>query len=310
MSIWVPYPVDQLHLPADVLARADIRAVDLTAPFGVVPEAPEGIDRVTFFVVPYGFDFAVFDLLGQMTALEVVQVQFAGVESVRGRVPASVTLCNGGGIHDDSTSELALTLTLASLRGIPGYVREQNAGVGNRRWHASLSQSRVVVVGAGAIGSAIAKRLRAFDAEVLPVARMRRAGVAGVDELPALLPGADVVILALPLTGASRGLFDEQLIARMKPGALLVNVARGEIVDTEALTRACLDGHISAALDVTAPEPLPLGHPLLTAPGVLITPHIGGTASSFEPRAKALIAAQIARYVRGEPLANVVTGDY
>ncbi len=265
---------------------------------------------VRFLVVPYGFNFAIFDLLQQMISLEVVQVQFAGVEMLSGRVPDGVMLCNGRHIHDTSTAELALTLTLASLRGIPGYVREQDRQVWDRTWHPALADRRVLVIGAGAIGTAIRARLEPFEAEVVMVARTGRDDVHGIDELPTLLPTADVVILILPLTEESAGLFDAELIGRMKPGSLLVNVARGGIVDTDALVAACASGEITAAIDVVDPEPLPAGHPLWSTPGVLITPHVGGTSSAMRPRALKLVREQLRRYTAGEPLLNVVEGAY
>jgi phosphoglycerate dehydrogenase-like enzyme len=125
-------------------------------------------------------------------------------------------------------------------------------------------------------------------------------------ELPALLPDADVVILSTPLNEATRGLADARFLARLKDGALLVNVARGAVVDTEALLTELESGRITAALDVTDPEPLPQGHPLWHAPGVLVSPHVGGSTSAFWPRAKRLLAAQLTRFAAGEPLENVV----
>ncbi|GAA1001986.1 NAD(P)-dependent oxidoreductase [Subtercola frigoramans] len=308
--IWVPFPVDGIGLPPGILERADVQRVDLDAPVGVTPLAPEGIERVRFFAAPYGFNFALFDLVQQMTSLEVLQVQFAGVERLRGLVPGSVTLCSGRGIHDTSVSELALSLTLAALRDLPTYVREQDREVSDRKWHASLAGSRVVVVGSGSIGFAIKKRIEVFEAETVMVGRAARPGVHAASELPTLLPRADVVILALPLTPDSATLFDEKTIGLMKPGALLVNVARGEIVDTDALVAACSAGRIIAALDVTSPEPLPAGHALWKTPGILLTPHIGGTSHASTPRAQKLVADQITRFVQGEPLLNVVAGEY
>jgi phosphoglycerate dehydrogenase-like enzyme len=127
-----------------------------------------------------------------------------------------------------------------------------------------------------------------------------------IAELPALLPDADVVILSTPLTEATRGLVGKDFLARMKEGALLVNVARGAVVDTDALLGALEGGRITAALDVVDPEPLPADHPLWHAPGVLISPHVGGPTSAFLPRAERLLVDQLGRYVNREPLRNVV----
>jgi phosphoglycerate dehydrogenase-like enzyme len=169
----------------------------------------------------------------------------------------------------------------------------------------------VLIVGYGAIGAAIEDRLAPFElARVARVARSRRAMARGpvhpLTELPALLPDADVVILSTPLTDETRGLVDAEFLGRMKDGALLVNVARGPVVDTKALLTELESGRITAALDVTDPEPLPPGHPLWRAPGVLISPHVGGPSSAFLPRAKRLLVDQLNRFVNHEPLRNVI----
>lgn len=245
-----------------------------------------------------------------MTSLRVVQTLTAGVEHVRPHVPAGVTLCNGRGIHDTSTAELALTLILSSLRGIPEFVRNQERGRWVHEVRPALADKRVLIVGHGAIGAAIETRLRAFEAEPVRVARTAREGVHALDELPGLLPTADVVVLVVPLTEQTRGMVDEAFLAAMRPGALLVNVARGAVVDTDALVGALETGRISAALDVTDPEPLPDGHPLWSAPNLLISPHVGGASSAMWPRAHRLVREQLLRFAAGEPLRNVMTGDY
>ncbi len=169
---------------------------------------------------------------------------------------------------------------------------------------------RVLVVGYGAIGAAIEARLRAFECEVVRVARTARDGVHAIAELPELLPTADVVILIVPLTSETRGLVDAGFLAAMKQDALLVNLARGAVVVTDDLLAALHDGRVRAALDVTDPEPLPADHPLWDAPGVLISPHAGGASTAMWPRAHRLVREQLARFVAGEPLVNVMTGEY
>jgi phosphoglycerate dehydrogenase-like enzyme len=245
-----------------------------------------------------------------MPALKVVQTLTAGVEHVTPYLPDGVTLCNARGVHDASTAELAVGLILASLRGIPDFVRAQDSGewVAGRR--EALADKRVLILGAGSIAQALRRRLTPFECDVTCVARTARDGVAGIDQLPDLLPQADVVVLLVPLTDDTRGLVDAKFLTQMKDGALLVNVARGQVVDTEALVAELASGRLRAALDVTDPEPLPKGHPLWSAPGVLISPHVGGNTSAFLPRGRRLVSAQLRRYVAGEPLANVVTGAY
>jgi phosphoglycerate dehydrogenase-like enzyme len=203
-------------------------------------------------------------------------------------------------------------LTLANLRHLDDFARAMPEG----RWlyarHEALADRRVLIVGFGSIGSAISRRLDGFECEVLGVARSARevdgVVVHALADLPALLPTVDVVILIVPLTPDTRGMVDSAFLARMRSGALLVNVSRGAVVDTDALVAECTTGRLRAALDVTDPDPLPADHPLWRAPGVLISPHVGGNTSAFLPRARRLVAAQLHRLRAGQPLANVVSG--
>lgn len=252
--------------------------------------------------------------LEAMTGLHVIQTLTAGVDDLTADlslIAPGVQLCNARGVHDTSTAELALTLTLASLRGIPGFVRAQEEERWQGEFRPALADRNVLILGYGAIGSAIEDRLAPFEVErVIRVARSGRTTARGVvhplTELPQLLPEADVVILATPLTDETRGLVDAAFLARMKDGALLVNIARGPVVDTDALLGEVESGRLTAALDVTDPEPLPPGHPLWRAPGVLITPHVGGPSSAFRPRAERLLVDQLTRFVNHEPLRHVV----
>lgn len=252
--------------------------------------------------------------LEHLTHVQVIQTLTAGVDDVTARLSSirpGVRLCNARGVHETSTAELALTLTLASLRGIPQFVRAQQEGHWRSEFHPSLADKSVLIVGYGAIGAAIEDRLAPFElARVARVARSSRTTARGpvhpLTELPSLLPHADVVILSTPLTEETRGLVDAAFLGRMKDGALLVNVARGPVVDTKALLMELESGRIGAALDVTDPEPLPPGHPLWQAPGVLISPHVGGPSSAFLPRAKRLLKDQLTRFVNHEPLRNVI----
>lgn len=275
---------------------------------------PDSVSEVAFYVTPYSMGAEVGDVLPHMGSLEVVQLLSAGVDNVRGRIPAGVTLCNGRGIHDTSTAELTLTLILASLRGVPQFVRQQDAGVWERPWRPALADKRVLLVGHGSIGRAIEERLRVFETEVVRVARTARTDehgvVHGFDELDDLVPLADVVVLIVPLTDDTRGLVDARFLARMRPGALLVNVARGGVVVTDDLVAALHEERILAAVDVTDPEPLPPGHPLWTAPGVLVAPHVGGASSAMWPRAHRLVREQLERFAAGAPLHNVMAGEY
>jgi phosphoglycerate dehydrogenase-like enzyme len=206
-----------------------------------------------------------------------------------------------------------LTAVLSYLREIPAFARDQAAGRWSYGEHAptdELTGKRVLIVGAGAIGEATAARLAPFEVSITRVARTARGDVHGVDELPALLPEADVVILLVPLTDETRGLVDADFLRRMPDGALLVNAARGPVVHTDALVAELATGRLGAAVDVTDPEPLPAGHPLWSMPNFLLTPHVGGSVRGLLPRAYGLVGAQIRRYAAGQPLINEVRNGY
>ncbi len=299
--VWLPFEPSDLGDPPAGLRYEVVDPSD---------EVPGSVAEVAFYVTPYRTTPDVADVLPRMGSLEVVQTLTAGVESVRSQVPAGVTLCNGRGIHDSSTAELALTLILSSLRGVPDFVRQQDRGEWRSHWRPALADKRVLVVGHGAIGKAIEARLLPFEVEVVRVARTAREGVHGLDELPALLPEVDVVVLVLPLTDESRGLVDASFLGRMRTGSLLVNVARGGIVVQDDLVAALHAGQVTAALDVVDPEPLPEDSPLWTAPGLLLSPHVGGPSSAMWPRAHRLVRDQLHRWAAGERLENVMTGDY
>ncbi|MFD8546687.1 2-hydroxyacid dehydrogenase [Streptomyces sp. NPDC059649] len=305
-DVWLPIPPDEIEgLPGG------LHYVHWDAG----PEYPADPARCVFYAVPYmkGAEVSLRPL-ARMSRVRVVQTLTAGIEHMLPglpQMPAGAQLCNARGLHDASTAELALTLILAALRDIPGFVRAQDAGEWRPAFRPALADKSVLIVGYGSIGSAIEDRLIPFEcARVVRVARTARDTVRGpvhpLSDLSALLPAADIVVLATPLTDQTRGLVGRDFLARMKDGALLVNIARGAVVDTEALLAELESGRLRAALDVTEPEPLPAGHPLWDAPGVLITPHVGGPSSAFLPRAKRLLRDQLTLFAAGEPLRNVV----
>ncbi len=298
MTVWTPFPTADLAPPPDGLTVLEWDG-------GPLPDDPA---QVELFVLPYTFDTATLAPLARMSRLRVVQTLTAGVEHVAAAVPDGVTLCNARGVHDASTAELAVTLALAALRGLPGFVRAQDRQEWVHEQLGSLADKRVLVIGAGSIGGAVARRLAPFECDVVLVASRARAGVRGIDELAGLLPTAEVVVLTLPLTDATRGLVDAAFLAALPDGALVVNVARGPVVDTGALLAELASGRLRAALDVTDPEPPPPGHPLWSAPGLLLSPHVGGNTTAFRPRAIALVRDQLTRWSEGRPLRNVVAG--
>ncbi|MFG2695325.1 2-hydroxyacid dehydrogenase [Kitasatospora sp. NPDC048407] len=272
---------------------------------GPVP-SDDALREVEFFCLPYLRHAAALPVIPHLPSLKVVQTLTAGMDDVLPQVPDGVVACSARGLHDASTAELAVALILASLRGIPRFTRLQDQGRWSQEFHQSLADRTVLILGYGSIGRALAARLEPFECDIVRVARRARPEerVHGVAELAELLPTADVVVLLTPLTPESRHLVDAGFLSRMKDGALLVNVARGPVVDTGALLAELTAQRLRAALDVTDPEPLPADHPLWHAPGVLITPHVGGPSSAFLPRAKRVLRRQILRFENGEPLAR------
>lgn len=297
---------DLLQRLSDLADRVRLVPWDLSGPLD--PALAADVEVVViphYFVRPGGFG-----VLAGLPRLRLVQLPSAGYEHALPHLPPGVALANGRGVHDDGTAELALGLTLASLRGIDVAARTMAEGRWAPDFRRSLADRRVVVVGHGSVGRAIIDRLLAFKADVVRVATTARdepdAHVHGVDELPALLPGADVVVLITPLTERTQRLVDADFLARMKDGALLVNVARGRVVDTDALLAELTAGRLHAALDVTDPEPLPADHPLWRAPNVLITPHQGGNTDATFPRVAALVRRQIEALLAGREPVNLV----
>ena len=295
-----------------------------------LPRQPERSYEVDFWIPPFSRK-AVETFLPHLHGVKVVQSLMAGVDWLLPALPPGLTVCDGRGIHDVPTSELVLTLVLASLKRLPLYLGNQRESKwdGQKAFGGGMAAQEqttgalyagqmnvlsdelcgrtVLIVGYGSIGAAIEARLKPFDVHVLRVARSARTGVASIAELPQLLPQADVVVLIVPHTPETRGMFGAEQMALMKPGALLINAARGPVVVTDALVTALQQGRIHAAVDVTDPEPLPPGHPLWAAPNCIITPHVGGSTPGFITRAYALAAAQLHRYVKGEPLENIVS---
>ena len=278
------------------------------------PDAPPRLDETEFWAplpdLPGREDPA--GIVARLPALRVIQTVSAGVDSMLPLVPPGVSLCDARGVHGGAVAEWVLTAILASLRDIPRYVRAQQT---DHSWDTAgatdeLAGKRVLIVGAGDLGAQTARRLQGFDTHVVLSARSARDGVHGQDELPDLLPHADIVVLLVPLTPETAGLVDARFLALLPDGALVVNAARGPVVDTDALLAELTSGRLRAAFDVTDPEPLPPGHPLWTAPNLLLTPHVAGNVRGFPRRAYTLVREQIERYAAGAELINVVSGDY
>ncbi|MFE0028045.1 2-hydroxyacid dehydrogenase [Amycolatopsis sp. NPDC059021] len=266
------------------------------------------LEDVEFYVLPYDQGPEPVRLIPKLPALRAVQALSAGVEMLLPLLPEGVTLANGRGLHDLSVAEHTLALIHAAQRDLPRWFAQQAAGSWEREHTRSLADSRVLLVGYGSIGKAIERQLLAAEAVVTRVASTARPadGVHAVAELPRLLPEADIVVLILPDTPATRGLVGAAELAALPDDALVVNVGRGTAIDTAALLAETSSGRLRAALDVVDPEPLPSDHPLWTVQGVILTPHIAGGSASFYPRAKRLAAEQLRRFAAGEDLLNRV----
>lgn len=301
VELWIPDRAD----------RHAVGALPEDVELHLIPK--EGLSEALLeaeFLVPGSDEPCVIEALGRMPKLRVIQTLSAGVDWLLAAVPSGVRLCDARGTRDWPVAEWVLGAILASLKHF-GEARDSQRAH-DWRWHEpdELAGKTVMILGYGSIGLTVERLLVASEAEVIRVARHARPGVHAVDELASLLGLADVVVVLLPLTAATKGLLDREMLGHMRDGALLVNVARGQIVDTEALLEQLQTGRIRAALDVTEPEPLPADHQLWDAPGLVITPHFAGDTRGAERRAFALVGEQVRRYVRGEPLANVVDGDY
>ena len=269
-------------------------------------EPPPSADVVEVVVPPFPVQHPHMEVLRELPKLRLVQLLSAGAEQVIPHVPPGVTVCTARGAHDGSVAEWAVGVMLAQARLLPRFFGAQRAEKWDFRLTGTLQGQTVLIVGYGSIGTELDRMLAPFGCQVQRVARQARTGVHGIEELPALLPDADVVVLLVPVTKLTAGLVDARFLAAMHDGALLVNAARGAIVQTDALLAELRSGRLHAALDVTDPEPLPPGHPLWSAPGLILTPHVAGAAGNPPARALAIVRAQLARYAAGEPLRNVV----
>ena len=268
------------------------------------PGDPSLADVIDLLVMPYTVSYE--SLAGLGGQVRSIQSQSLGYDGATDSVPAGVTFSNAVGVHEAPTAEMAMTLILASQRGWPDVGRNQDSQKWDRPMWPGLIGRRVLLIGVGGIGREFALRIAGFGAVLTRVARTARDDIHGIDELPALLPSADIVVLALPLNDETRGLVDTAFLDLLPHGALVVNVSRGPIVDTDALVDHVRSGAVRSALDVVDPEPLPAGHPLWSLPGSLLSPHLGGAVQSMNTRVDPLVLEQIDLLRRGERPNNVV----
>lgn len=282
---------------ADLDHRVELSVWDFSTP------QPDG--RIDLAVSPYRNTTDGIDRM-DASRLGVLQLQTLGYDGVAEVLPAGITCCNAVGVHEGSTAELAVALLLASQREIDAFARERHEW--NRRFTASLLDRRIMLLGYGGIGVEVEKRLEGFGAELVRVAGRRREDERGVvhgsDELAELLPTVDAVVVAVPLSEATVGLVGDDFLGALPDGAVVVNVSRGKIADTDAIVRQA--GRVRYATDVTDPEPLPPDHPLWDVPGVLISPHVGGMSSAMRPRIDAVVRRQITNLLEGRGPDSIV----
>lgn len=268
-------------------------------------------ERFDMVVPPYMSMDGVIEALSTVE-VGLVQSQSIGYDNVEGRLPEGQVFANAASVHETATSELAVALALAAQRRLPDAVRAQDRG----EWHGyvapGLADARVTLLGFGGVGRAIAARLKPFEVDVRAVASHGRlqdeVEVFPLGKLYEVLADTDILIASLPGGDATRHVIDDRALSALPDGALVVNVGRGPLIDTDALVDHVRRGRIRAALDVTDPEPLPAGHPLWSLDGVLIAPHVGGATDAMRPRIARLVRRQIMRLRAGEEPVNVVLG--
>jgi phosphoglycerate dehydrogenase-like enzyme len=294
----------------DIPERVHMGELPMNIDVRLVPPEPEPVPDLAEvdLVVPYvRIREPLLELLAGPTGrLRVIQTLSAGVDWLVGRVPEHVMVCNARGVYDAPLAEWVVGAILAMQRGL---VQSRDAQA-RHEWKAieppELAGRRVVILGLGSIGTAIADRLRPFGVEVIGVGRTARDGVRGLADLDEVLRDAEILVNILPLTSETTGLLDARRLGLLPDGALLVNAGRGRTIETAALVEELQAGRLRAALDVTDPEPLPPDHPLWELPNVLLTPHMAGDSPASTIRAFELAGDQVRRFATGEPLINEV----
>ena len=270
------------------------------------PLPPEAGRAEVVVVAPQSDAPVVGALMARLPELRLVQTLSAGYEQWVDKLPPGASLSNGRGAHGRATAEWAVAALLSTYRGLAVFAAAQASGRWAPRATESLTGKRLLVLGAGDLATHLTSQVEPFGATTTLVGRSARAGVAGFEEVPDLIPKHDVVVLMLPLATTTHHLVDAEFLAAMPDSAILVNAGRGGLVDTDALLVELASERLRAALDVVDPEPLPSGHPLWGAPGLLLTPHIGALTHGSRHRSWLVAAEQIAAYALGQRPPNCV----
>ena len=286
---------------------------DLEVPEGFTRLSPKNCDlkeddlsSITFYVPPYMSGREGLLPSQKMGKLKTLQLLMAGYEDALEFAKPGIQLCNAKGVHDASTAELAVGLAIAVRRGFQDFLRAQDREEWIHKRYSSLNDSNIAIIGFGSIGQTLAKYLEVYEVSITGYSRSGGNGAKKIPEFDSDISNFDVIFLILPLNTESHHYFNTTRLSKMKDGALLINVARGPVIDTDALVKELYSKRIFAGLDVTDPEPLPKGHPLWSAPNCIIAPHVGGDSTAFESRGKKLVEQQLSYVANGQPLMNRV----
>ena len=271
-------------------------------------KSPPPADHIDIAVAPH---VTTPDLVEKVagTGAKLLQLGSIGYDPIPRDLPEGLLVANAATVHETATAELTLAMLLYAARDLDRVTASQREGTWDAFHTQGLADTTIVLIGIGGVGTAIAQRLAPFEANVIRVASRKREDMYGqvysFEDLPELLPEADSVIVVVPLTGKTEKMVDDAFLSSMKDNAILVNVARGKVADTDALLKHA--DRLRLALDVTDPEPLPDGHPLFDK-ATLVTAHIGGNADAMYKRMNRLIRRQAGNFISGQPFVNVVLG--
>lgn len=286
---------------------------DLEVPEGFTRLSPATTDlasadlsEITFYVPQYMGGKAALEFSRGMSSLKYLQVPNAGFEDAIPYCAPGVVLCNARGVHDASTAELAVALAIASRRGFADFSAAAQSGTWAHKRYPSFNDSSIAILGAGSIATTLKSYLAPYNVEITLYSRSGSQGSELITQFDSKIKEYDIVFIVMPLNDESKNFFNAKRLAALKDGAVIVNVARGGIIDTDALVAELESRRIFAGLDVTDPEPLPNDHPLWQAPHCIIAPHVGGDSTAFEPRGKKLVESQLALLAQGLEPANIV----
>ena len=262
--------------------------------------------EITIYIPTYMGGKKSLDPISDLTNLKTVQLLTAGYEDVIPFMRDELTLCNARGVHDFSTSELAVSLILAHYKDHREFAQSQSQGSWNHKTTGSTYGKEIAIIGAGSVAQRLKSMLAPFECKVTMFGQSARDGVEAISTAQATVGKFDCVVLLVPLTASTQNLVDAAFLKAMKDGALLVNVARGPVVNTDALCAELASKRLFATLDVTDPEPLTNGHPLWSYENCTVIPHVGGDSTAFEPQARAFLAEQFKRIAQGMQPINIV----